>query len=205
VHRRRLPGTLLWRDRAFQTLVVTMALGLFAQIGLISHLFTALLPVLGAQAAGFAMGLVTIMAVAGRTLLGWIMPPTADRRLFACAGYALQCAGSLMLLVSLSTSVPFIVLGIVLFGVGFGNATSLPPLIAQREFDDDDVPRAVALVVAIGQGFYAFAPAVFGVIQDWGAEHGGAASIFVTAALFQAGAIAACLAGRRAIYRPKSA
>lgn len=194
-----LPGAMLWRDRTFQTLTATMALGLFAQIGLVSHLFSALLPVLGAQSAGFAMGLVTVMAVTGRTLLGWLMPPTADRRLFACAGYALQCAGSVVLLLAASTSVPLIILGVVLFGVGFGNATSLPPLIAQAEFNEDDVPRAVALVVAVGQGFYAFAPAVFGIIQELAAQRfgSGTASIFITAALFQAGAICACLAGRQ--------
>ena len=53
-----------------------------------------------------------------------------------------------------------------LFGVGIGNATSMPPLIAQVEFVKDDVPRVVALVVAIGQATYAFAPAVFGLIRE---------------------------------------
>ena len=34
-------------------------------------------------------------------------------------------------------------------GIGFGNATSLPPLIAQVEFVKDDVMRVVALIVGI--------------------------------------------------------
>ena len=55
--------------------------GLFAQIGLVAHLFSLLLPALGAQRAGLAMGLITVVAVAGRTLLGWVMPLAADRRL----------------------------------------------------------------------------------------------------------------------------
>jgi hypothetical protein len=38
-----------------------------------------------------------------------------------------------------------------LFGIGFGNSTSLPPLIAQVEFVDEDVPRVVALIVAIAR------------------------------------------------------
>ena len=46
-------------------------------------------------------------------------------------------------------------LGVLLFGLGIGNATSLPPLIAQVEFVGDDVPRVVALTVAIGQAVYA--------------------------------------------------
>jgi hypothetical protein len=36
--------------------------------------------------------------------------------------------------------------------LGIGNLTSLPPLIAQREFDRADVASVVALVVAITQG-----------------------------------------------------
>src|SRR5204862_1898114 len=111
-----LSGALLLRDRKFLTLAAGMALGLFAQIGLVAHLFTLLTPAMGAQPAGLAMGLVTALAIVGRTALGWLMPPTADRRLIACAGYVLQCAGSLALLAAASTSVPLLTLGIVLFG-----------------------------------------------------------------------------------------
>ena len=136
-----------------------------AQIGLIAHLYSLLAPALGAQPAGLAMGLVTAMAIAGRTLLGWLMPIGADRRLVACIGYALQLAGSVAFIAAAGTSVPLLLLGVVLFGAGFGNATSLPPLIAQVEFVRDDVLRAVALIVAVGQGFYAFAPAAFGLVR----------------------------------------
>src|SRR6266852_4359103 len=118
-----------------------------------------LVPALGAQQAGLAMGLVTAVAIAGRTLLGWAMPLGADRRLVACASYAAQLAGSIVLIVAAGTSVPLLLLGVVLFGVGFGNATSLPPLIAQVEFVKDDVPRVVALILAVAQATYAFAPA----------------------------------------------
>jgi MFS family permease len=37
---RPLPGALLWRDRRFLTLSAGMGLGLFAQIGLVAHLFS---------------------------------------------------------------------------------------------------------------------------------------------------------------------
>ena len=76
-----LPGKLLWRDAGFLTLAAGMALGLFAQIGLLAHLFSLLVPALGAQAAGLAMGGATAAAIAGRTLVGWLMPASADRRL----------------------------------------------------------------------------------------------------------------------------
>ena len=197
-----LPGPLLWTDGKFLTLSAGMALGLFAQIGLVAHLFSLLVPALGAQQAGLAMGLVTAVAIAGRTLLGWAMPAGADRRLVACASYAAQLAGSIVLIAAAGTSTPLLLLGVVLFGVGFGNATSLPPLIAQVEFVKDDVQRVVALIVGIAQGSYAFAPAAFGLIRELapdaaGAASGAAPALFAAAALVQGLAIAAFLAGRR--------
>jgi hypothetical protein len=134
-------------------------LGLFAQIGLTALLFSLLVPALGAQQAGLAMGLATAMAIGGRTLIGWLMPVGADRRMMACISYAVQVTGSIVFIIAAGTSIPLLLLGIVLFGAGFGNATSLPPLIAQLEFAKDDVARVVALIVAIAQAAYAFAPA----------------------------------------------
>ena len=91
------------------------------------------------------------------------------------------------------TAVPLLLFGILLFGAGIGNATSLPPLIAQREFVAEDVQRAVALIMSIAQAAYAFAPAVFGLVLAFG-EQGAALAL---AALVQAMAIACMLAGRR--------
>jgi MFS family permease len=198
---RPLPGSLLWRDWRFRTLAAGMTLGLFAQVGLMAHLFSLLTPVLGARQAGIAMGLVTVMAITGRTVLGWTMPVTADRRLIACASYAAQLAGSVVLIAAAGTSAPLLLLGVALFGVGFGNATSLPPLIAQVELAKDDVQRAVALIVGISQGAYAFAPVLFGLLRATDLSTGGGdigTYAYVLAALAQALAIAAFLAGRRA-------
>jgi MFS family permease len=193
---------LLWRDLGFLTLAAGMALGLFAQIGLIVHLFSLLVPALGATRAGLAMGLVTAMAITGRSLIGWAMPAHADRRLMACASYAVQIAGCVAFIAADGTSEPLLLLGVVLFGVGFGNGTWLPPLIAQVEFVGADVPRVVALIVAISQATYAFAPVAFGMIRELtphsaGVESGDAPSLFVVAAIVQGLAICAFLAGRR--------
>jgi hypothetical protein len=198
---RPLPGALLWRDRKFITLAAGMAFGLFAQIGLVAHLFSLLSPALGAQQAGLAMGLATALAIAGRTVIGWAMPLGADRRLVACAGYGVQLAGSIVLIVAAGTGVPLLILGVVLFGIGFGNSTSLPPLIAQVEFVKDDVMRVVALIVGISQGAYAFAPAAFGLIRELAphvadAAPGAAPFLLAAAALVQALAMCAFLAGR---------
>lgn len=189
-----LPGALLWHDRRFLTLAAGMALGLFAQIGLLAHLFSLLMPALGKPRAGLAMGLVGMMAIAGRLAIGWGLPPDADRRLWAALGYVMPLAGSLLLIAAAGTSVPLLWLGVILFGAGCGNSNTLPPLVAQREFAEPDVQRAVALIVGISQAAYAFAPAVFGLVRD---VTGTESSVFLAAALMQALAIAAFLAGRR--------
>jgi len=196
-----LPGLRLWRDRKFATLSAGMTLGLFAQIGLTAHLYSLLVPALGAQHAGFAMALITVMAIVGRTLLGRLLRPGTDRRLIACLGYAAQLAGSIAFVLAAGVHIPLLLLGVLLFGTGFGNATSLPPLIAQVEFAEEDVPRAISLIVGIAQGGYAFAPALFGIIRALDQDPasgvtGGAGWIFLAAALVQSLAIAAFLAGR---------
>ena len=202
VQARPLPGSLLWRDWRFVTLAAAMAFGLFAQIGLVSHLYSLLAPALGPQLAGFAMALITAIAIIGRALLGWTMPIGADRRVIACAGYAAQLVGSVMFYLAAGEEVWLLLAGVVLFGVGFGNATSLPPLIAQVEFVKEDVARAVGLVVGLAQAAYAFAPATFGLIRDLApqldaASSGAAPCVFLAAALIQGMAIASFLAGRR--------
>jgi MFS family permease len=193
-----LPGRLLWRDATFLTLAAGMALGLFAQIGLLAHLFSLLVPTLGAQAAGLALGGATAAAIGGRTLVGWVMPPSADRRLVAVASYIVQIVGVFALLLAGGETVALLLLGVFLFGAGIGNATSLPPLIAQVEFAKEDVPRVVALIIAIAQATYAFAPAVFGFVRELTGETAGAAPwVLVFAALVQVMAIATFLAPRR--------
>ena len=194
-------GIGLWSDFRFLTLAAGMALGLFAQIGLVAHLFSLLVPALGAQFAGLAMAAATASAVAGRTVAVWLMPHGKNRRLLACANYAVQIAGSAASLLAAGDAIPWLLLGVVLFGAGIGNANSLPPLIAQAEFAEADVSRVVSLIVATSQAAYAFAPAVFGLILEFarhaGAHAAGAApAIFIAAAIIQGLAIAFFLIGR---------
>ena len=87
--------------------------------------------------------------------------------------------------------------------MGFGNATSLPPLVAQSEFAERDMQRVVALIVGISQGAYAFAPALFGLVREFAppateiAVAGAAPWVFAMAALIQGLAVAAFLLGRK--------
>ena len=189
----------LWRDWRFITLAGGMALGLFAQIGLLAHLYSLLVPALGAGLAGLAVGSATAAAIAGRMIGGAILRPGIDRRLVAAASYAVQIVACILFIVAAGTSVPLLLFAVLLFGSGIGNATSLPPLIAQVEFAKTRVARAVALIVAVAQAGYAFAPLVFGIIRD--VSPGGATRhapwLFVAAASIQAAAIGCFLAGRR--------
>lgn len=197
-----LSGVSLRRHRGFVTLAAGMALGLFSQMGLIAHLFSVMAPRLGGQKAGWAMALLTACAIGGRFLVGWTMPVDADRRLVTCLIYLVQFVGSLALLASGGRRIPPLILGIVLFGFGLGNNTSLPPLIAQMEFAKEDVQRVVSLIIAIGQGTYAFAPAVFGFLRvagpRWlGNPDAGTAILFAGVALVQGLALTSFLLGRQ--------
>jgi hypothetical protein len=113
-----------------------------------------------------------------------------------------QIVGSLVLFAAAGANVPLLIFGVLLFGSGIGNGTSLPPLIAQVEFVKDDVARVVPLIVATSQGTFAFAPVVFGLIREFAPHFGAVApgaapALFLVAALIQALAIAAFLIGRR--------
>ncbi|MBB4821895.1 MFS family permease [Pseudomonas alcaligenes] len=191
---RTLAGRALWTDRRFLSLAAGMALGLFAQIGLIAHLFLLLVPRLGEQQAGLAMGLATLCAIVGRTLVGACIRPGTNRRTVACMSYGVQLLGCLALLMA-DAHVALVWLGVALFGVGIGNATSLPPLIAQSEFERGDVPRVVALIVAMAQGCYAFAPAIFGVLLAMGDAAAASSALFIGAGAVQLLAILALSLG----------
>ena len=170
-----------------------VALGLLAQMGLLTQLFSLMVPALGAQGAGLALSLATICAVIGRTVVGWLLPPGADRRMVAVANFGVQIAGSVALLFAGVESAPLLLLGCVLFGLGIGNLLSLPPLIAQAEWPAAEVGRVVAGVVAVNQTFYAFAPALFGGMREFAGDW----AVPVMAGALQIASAAVLVAGRR--------
>lgn len=188
-----LEGGALWRDGRFCTLAAGMALGLFAQMGVLTHMFSLLVPALGTERAGYAGAALALCAVLGRTLFAALVARGTERRLLAGAGYALQIGGLGAFLLAGENNSAWLLLGVALFGLGVGNAISLPPLIAQAEFAREDVARAVPAIVGFSQATYAFAPAVFGVVRDL--SHGGAL-VFVVAITLQAAAVAVFLSGR---------
>lgn len=181
----------LARSRQFLTISLAFALGLFAQIGLFAHLVSRLAPALGQSFAAGAISLTTLCAILGRTLFGWLIGDR-DRRSAAAVSLSIQAMGSLLL--AYGSGFPSLVLGCVLFGLGVGNLTSLPPLIAQREFSTVDAPTVVALVTSINQAVFAFAPAIFGALRETTDNYTFA---FLFAGVLQIVAATVILGGRR--------
>jgi MFS family permease len=155
--------TALLCDWRFATMSGAFALGLFAQTGLLAHLVTRLAPSFGPSGASWAVSLAAACAAVGRTSLGW-MVGERDRRVAAALNFVLQACGTALLMAGGGPAA--LLLGCVLFGLGLGNLTSLPPLIAQKEFAAHDAGRVVALMTAINQAVFAFAPFVLGALLD---------------------------------------
>lgn len=191
------PSAIMLRvNRQFLTLAAAMSLGLFAQIGLVSQLFLMLTNHVAAQTAGLAIGVATTSAIAGRYLATWLMGRSINRRTVACINYGCQLAGCVSL-IGLSAFPALLWVGMILFGIGIGNATSLPPLIAQAEFPRYQVHRVVTLIVAIAQGCYAFAPVVFGGVKSLMGGAYGELSLLVVAGCIQGLALVVLLMGRK--------
>lgn len=188
----------LRRNRSFLTLAAGMSIGLFAQVGLLAHLFSLLLPILGEVNSGYLLSGATACAVLGRSLFGWLMPRDANRRVVAAISYGVQFVGCLCLIAGLSGHPGLAIAGVLLFGFGIGNATSLPPLIVQAEFPEVQVQKVVSLVISASQATFAFAPAVFGLLRDsagsWGSDEG--PSLAIATAVIFAAAICCFMMGR---------
>lgn len=178
-------------ERRFVTLSAAFSLGLFAQIGLVTHIVARLAPDFGATGAAGAVSFITLCAVAGRSLVGWFIGER-DRRIAAAVNFLVQAAG--VLLLSFSDGLFTLGIGCALFGLGVGNLISLPPLIAQKEFEPGSIGIVVAMTVAINQAVFAMAPAAFGLLRDMTADY---TIPFILVAAIQVGAAIIIFFGRR--------
>jgi MFS family permease len=185
----------LWRQPSFRSLSLAFAVGLTAQMGLLTVLFSMAAPSLGEKGAGLALSAATACAVIGRTAVGALLPENADRRVAGMLNFLLQAAGSVALAATAATggNAALLLTGAMLFGLGIGNLLSLPPLIAQRDWPPAEVARVVAMVTAVNQAFYAFGPGLFGALM----ERFGASAPPVAAAVLQLAAAAVLMRGRR--------
>jgi MFS family permease len=150
------------RSRAFIMTSIPFALGLTAQVGLLTHQVAFLSPTIGTIAAAWAVSLTTFAAVAGRIATGFILD-RFNRRAVASINFIVQAFGVGILAASTEESALY--LGCLLFGVGVGNATSLPGLIVQQEFSKYHFARIISLVVAINQFSFAFGPTLLAQLR----------------------------------------
>lgn len=159
--------------RPFVTVSLPFALGLVAQVGLLTHQVALLSPVLGVGGAGWAVSLTTTAAVVGRVGVGFFVDRLDARRVSA-VNFLVQIAGLACLAVG---TVPFLVAGCVLFGLGVGNLITFPALIVQREFPAAHFARVVGLVVAVNQFVFAFGPGLLGLLREWTGGYGAALAL----------------------------
>jgi MFS family permease len=188
-----------WSDPRLITQAVAFALVMSAQMGLLVQLFSLLVPAMGVQAAGTVMSLMTVCTLVGRAGPPLLMRPGTNRRIATVVNNGVQAVGSVVLLLSGGASVPLLIVGSLLFGLGSGNLPSLPALIAQSEFPEADVQRVVGLVFSFSQFRFALAPMAFGALQTQAAAAsiGAASIVFMAALVLQLGSMGALLAGMR--------
>ena len=147
------------------------ALGLAAQVGVLTHLVALVTPTLGAGGAARAVSATTGAALVGRLATGFVVD-RLNRRLVSSATLAIQILGLAMLAKPPSAVVVYG--GCVLFGLGVGNLTTLPGLILAVEWPRERFSALVGLVVGINQFTFAFGPSLVGVIRDGTGAYGAA-------------------------------
>lgn len=155
-----------WR---FWSVSLPFALGLAAQVGVLTHLVALVAPALGAGGAARVVSTTTAAAMIGRLLTGFVVDRT-NPRLVASATLVIQIAG--LALLARAPSAGGVYAGCALFGLGVGNLTTLPGLILAVEWPRERFGALVALVVGINQFTFAFGPSLVGVVRDWAGVYG---------------------------------
>lgn len=181
---------LVLREPRFWFIAMPFALGIAAQVGVIVHLVTLLMPRLGAHGTAIALSLVAVSAMAGRLGLGAIVDRLHQRRTSA-ASFASQ-ALALGVILALGQRPEALYGACILFGASVGNVITLPSLVVQREFPPAAFGLVIGLSTAVGQLTYAFAPAVLGVIRDVAGGYGPALILCMALELIAAAAVLYC-------------
>jgi MFS family permease len=167
-------GDKRWRGDAVRTwrfwsVSVPFALGLAAQVGVLTHLVALVTPTLGMGGAARAVSATTAAALIGRSVTG-VVVDRLNRRLVASATLSIQIVGVALLAWAPSPMVVYA--GCALFGLGVGNLVTLPGLILAVEWPREGFSTLVSLVVGINQFTFAFGPSLVGVIRDWTGTYG---------------------------------
>ena len=183
-----------WRGEALRTwrfwsVSAPFALGLAAQVGVLTHLVALVSPAVGAGGTARAVGTTTAAALIGRLLTG-VVVDRLNRRAVASATLVVQMLGLAVLTRPPSAAAVYV--GCALFGLGVGNLTTLPGLILAVEWPRERFSALVGLAVGINQLTFAFGPSLVGVLRD---RVGGDALALGACATLQALAAAMILLG----------
>jgi MFS family permease len=167
-------GDRRWRGDALRTwrfwsVSAPFALGLAAQVGVLTHLVALVTPALGSSGAARAVSTTTAAALIGRLVTGFVVD-RLNRRLISSATLVIQGVG--LALLAWAPSAVVVYAGCALFGLGVGNLTSLPGLILAVEWPRERFSTLIGLVVGINQLTFAFGPSLVGVIRDWAGTYG---------------------------------
>jgi MFS family permease len=165
---RRGRGEALRRWR-FWSVSIPFALGLTAQVGVLTHLVVLVTPSLGTGRAARAISATTAAALIGRLATG-VVVDRLNRRVVASATLLVQMLG--LALLAWAPSAAVVYTGCALFGLGVGNLTTLPGLILAVEWPREQFSALVGLVVGINQFTFAFGPSLVGVLRDWSGTYG---------------------------------
>jgi MFS family permease len=161
-----------WRGEALRTwrfwsVSAPFALGLAAQVGVLTHLVALVTPAVGAGGTARAVGTTTAAALIGRLLTG-VVVDRLNRRVVASATLVIQILGLAVLTRPPSAAAVYV--GCALFGLGVGNLTTLPGLILAVEWPRERFSALVGLAVGINQLTFAFGPSLVGVLRDVGGD-----------------------------------
>jgi len=163
-----------WRGDAVRTwrfwsVSAPFALGLAAQVGVLTHLVALVTPTLGTGGAARVVSATTAAALIGRLVTGFVVD-RLNRRLVSSATLVIQIMG--LALLAWAPSPMVVYAGCALFGLGVGNLTTLPGLILAVEWPRERFSALVSLVVGINQFTFAFGPSLVGVMRDWAGTYG---------------------------------
>jgi MFS family permease len=157
---RRADALRTWR---FWSVSLPFALGLTAQVGVLTHLVALVTPMLGTGGAARVVSGTTAAALIGRSVTGLVVD-RMNRRLVSSATLVAQIMG--LALLAWAPSALAVYVGSALFGLGVGNLTTLPGLILAVEWPRERFAALVALAVGINQFTFAFGPSLVGLLRD---------------------------------------
>jgi MFS family permease len=173
----------LLRSMALWTISIPFALALMAQIAFIVHQIALLEPKIGRGNAGFAVSVMTFMAIVGRLGLGMVVD-RFDPRLVTAASLVSQAAALLTILQS--DSVPIVLAACAVFGFSVGNLITLPPLIIHREFSAASFVVVMGLSNAISGVLGALGPVLVGLVRGWTGDYDAALALCIVLELVAA-------------------